>query len=140
MNTEIALSLLPTQKECKSNLTVKILGIKNKQGQIFLSLFNSQQGFPNNGNKAIETYCIEVTDTQETVNFPNLEPGSYAVAVFHDENNDEALNVNCLGIPIEGFGFSNNPRILKGIPKFEDSTVMVNDSNTNIEIKLKYIL
>ncbi|MEM9925067.1 MAG: DUF2141 domain-containing protein [Cyanobacteria bacterium P01_D01_bin.50] len=139
MSTDKALSLLSNNKKCKGSLEVKILGIKKKQGQICLSLFNSKQGFPNNENHAIETCCIKVTDTQVTINFSNLESGSYAVALFHDENNDGVLNFNWLGIPIEGFGFSNNPRILKGIPKFEDSAVIVEDSETNIEIKLKYI-
>ena len=139
MNTDKALSLVSKNKKCQNNLKVKIIGIKKKQGQLCLSLFNCKQGFPNNGNKAIKTYSIEVTDTQATIHFSNLEAGSYAVAVFHDENNDGVLNFNWLGIPIEGFGFSNNPRILKGIPKFKDSAVMVNDSDTNIEIKLKYI-
>ncbi len=140
VNKKAALSLSPIQKECKNSLTVKILGIKNKQGQICLSLFNGRQGFPHNGNKAIRTDCIEVTDTQETVNFSNLESGTYAVAVFHDINHDGILNFNWLGIPTEGFGFSRNPHILTGIPKFEDSAVMVTDLDPNIEIQLKYIL
>jgi len=139
VNTNKALSLLSNNEKCKSNLKIKIVGIKKKQGQLCLSLFNCKQGFPNNVNKAIETCCIEVTDNQATINFSNLEYGSYAVAVFHDENNDGILNFNWLGIPIEGFGFSQNPHILKGIPKFEDSAVMVNDDHRNIEIKLKYI-
>ena len=140
MNTNTTLSLSPTQKECKNKLTIKILGIKSKKGQICLSLFNAQPGFPHDGNKAIKTDCIEITDTQETVNFSNLEPGNYAVAVFHDINHDGILNFNWLGIPTEGFGFSRNPYILTGLPKFEDSAVMVTDLETNIEVKLKYIL
>ncbi len=139
MNTNKGLSLVSKNQKCQNNLKVKIIGIKKKQGQLCLSLFNCKQGFPNNGDKAIQTSCIEVTDTQATINFANLESGSYAVAVFHDENNDGVLNFNWLGIPIEGFGFSNNPRLLKGIPKFENSAVMVKDSDTEIEIKLKYI-
>ena len=139
MSTDKALSLLSDNKKCQNNLKIKIIGIKKIQGQLCLILFNSKQGFPNNDNYAIETCFIEVTETQATINFSNLESGNYAVAVFHDENNDGILNFNWLGIPIEGFGFSNNPPIFKGIPKFEDSAVMVNDSDTNIEIKLKYI-
>jgi uncharacterized protein (DUF2141 family) len=140
MNSQIALKLDSNREMFNSVLTVTINGIKNKQGQLCLSLFENELGFPSNGNNAIQIYCLEVTDTQLEVKFPNLQAGNYAVAVFHDANNDGTLNRNWLGIPTEGFGFSKNPNILKGIPKFVDSAIIVTDSHTNIEIQIKYIL
>lgn len=139
MNTTTLLTL-PEKRISRNNLNIEITGIKNKQGQICLSLFNQHNGFPNNENSAVETSCIQVTDIQQTVTFRNLAVGNYAVAVFHDENNDGILNCNWLGIPTEGFGFSQNPPILKGIPKFKDSAIIVSDSDISIEIHLKYIL
>jgi uncharacterized protein (DUF2141 family) len=140
MNTQIVLRLERNKRMFNSALSVTINGIKNKQGQICLSLFENEQGFPNNGNNAIQISCIEVTDTQLEVTFPNLQAGNYAVAVFHDANNDGILNRNWLGIPTEGFGFSQNPNILKGIPKFADSAITVTESHTNIEVQLQYVL
>lgn len=121
------------------DITVTINGIQKKQGQICLSLFDNKQGFPNNGNNAIQTSCIEVTDIQLELKFSNLKAGNYAVAVFHDANNDGTLNRNWLGIPTEGFGFSQNPKILKGIPEFTDSAITVTDSHINIEIQIQYV-
>ncbi|GAA6620321.1 hypothetical protein NUACC26_061370 [Scytonema sp. NUACC26] len=74
-----------------------------------------------------------------TVTFKNLQPGSYAVAVLHDTNSDKKANRNGLGIPLEGFGFSENPVIRTGPPKFNDA-VLVAGSTTNIQIQLNYLL
>jgi uncharacterized protein (DUF2141 family) len=71
--------------------------------------------------------------------FKNLKPGSYGVAVLHNAKGDGKLHRNFLGIPTDGFGFSRNPTILTGPPKFEDSAIFVAGSSTNIEIELMYL-
>ncbi|MGB8603278.1 MAG: DUF2141 domain-containing protein, partial [Rhizomicrobium sp.] len=43
------------------------------------------------------------------------KPGTYAVAAFHDEDNDHHLTRNMLGLPVEGYAFSNNPKALLGL-------------------------
>ncbi len=67
-----------------------------------------------------------------------MKAGNYAVAVFHDQNNDRILNNNVFGIPKEGFGFSRNPEIRTGAPKFSEAAFLVAGPNTNIQIQLKY--
>lgn len=121
-----------------TNLTVTIDGLKNQQGQICLSLFSNDRGFPGQGDRATQARCVRATAAPLTVSFENLVAGTYAIAAFHDVNDDGVLNRNLLGIPIEGFGFSRNPRILAGPPRFGDSAVLVAGSATNIQIQLLY--
>lgn len=121
-----------------STLSVTISGLKNQRGQVCLSLFASQRGFPGNSKQAVQARCVKAEDTPVAVQFSNLKTGNYAVAVFHDANNDGKLNRNFLGIPTEGFGFSQNPRVLTSAPQFEDAAVLVAGSETNIDIKLQY--
>lgn len=123
-----------------SNLTVTISGLKNQRGQICLSLFSSPQGFPGGSDRAVQTNCVKVADTPLAVRFQNLKVGNYAVAVIHDTNSDGTLNRNGLGIPTEGFGFSQNPKILTGPPQFGDSAVLVAGPQTDIQIQLLYFL
>lgn len=122
-----------------SSLSVRIDGFKNQRGQVCLSLFASSKGFPDSRNGAVEARCLKVTDRSVIVNFNNLKVGNYAVALFHDVNSDGKLNRNALGIPTEEFGFSQNPAIITGAPKFADSAVLVAGS-TNIQIQLKNLL
>lgn len=121
-----------------SLLTVEIGGLRNQNGTLCLSLFSSEQGFPNQSDQAPASRCIQAGETSAT--FDQLAPGRYAVAVFHDANKDGKLNTGFLGIPKEGFGFSRNPRIATRAPSFRDTAFLVSGESTKIQINLKYLL
>lgn len=123
-----------------SSLNIEIDGLKDRKGQICLSLFANGRGFPSRGDSALKNQCVKITAAPLLVTFRNLQPGSYAVAVLHDANNDRQANRNGLGIPIEGFGFSKNPAILTGPPKFSESVFLVAGPSTKVQIQLKYLL
>ncbi|MDJ0658070.1 MAG: DUF2141 domain-containing protein [Crocosphaera sp.] len=141
LSTSTALMLhQPANGSLTSNLTVEIAGLSETKGQVCLSLFSSGRGFPDSKEDAVNTQCVKITDKLLEVTFDNLEPRTYAVAVFWDNNEDEELNRNFLGIPTEKFGFSSNPVIRTGPPKFGESAVMVVGKNTRISIKLQSLL
>ncbi|WP_414543426.1 DUF2141 domain-containing protein [Nostoc sp. CCY0012] len=123
----------------QGSLTVEINGIKNQQGQVCVSIFGSSQGFPNDRDRVLKRQCNKITDKSLQVTFDNLQAGSYAVAVIHDQNNDQTLNRNNLGMPIEGFGFSRNPEVRTSAPKFSDAAFLLAGPNTIIQIKMKYL-
>ncbi|MBO3457174.1 MAG: DUF2141 domain-containing protein [Aetokthonos hydrillicola CCALA 1050] len=122
-----------------SDLTVEIDGLRNRSGNVCVNVFASSKGFPNSAANALQNRCVPITNTSMVLTFKNLKPGSYSVAVLHDAEGDGKLRRNFLGIPTNGFGFSRNPTILTGPPKFEDSAIFVAGSNTNIQIKLMYL-
>ncbi len=121
-----------------SHLTVMINGLRDQKGQVCLSLFSQAQGFPSRGDQAIESRCVRANEAALGVTFKNLSPGRYAVAAFHDENSDAKLNTGFLGIPKEEFGFSRNPRIGIGAPRFEAAEFLLTSQETKIQIQLKY--
>ncbi|VXD18101.1 conserved exported hypothetical protein [Planktothrix serta PCC 8927] len=131
---------LPIIAQPQSKITLTIDGLNNKKGQICASLFASNKGFPSNGDDAVQKRCSSITEVPIVMTFENLQPGSYAIAVLHDANSDKTANRNALGIPTEGFGFSKNPAIFTGPPKFNEAAVVVAGVNTNINIKLQYLL
>ena len=141
LSTETVLMLhQPANATLSSNLTVEVEGLSNTKGQVCFSLFSSGKGFPNSKDDAVNTQCVKVTDKLLEVTFDNLEPKTYAVAVFWDDNEDEELNRNFLGIPTEKFGFSSNPVITTGPPKFGESAILVVGKNTRISIQLRSLL
>ena len=129
---------LSASANSSSTLTINVDGLRNRKGQVCLSVFAASIGFPSKTTNAVQSQCIKITDAPLRVTLGQLQPGSYAVAVLHDENNDRQPNRNFLGIPKEGFGFSRNPAIRFGPPKFAASAVPVKGSSTNIQIQLKY--
>ncbi|MCM1982009.1 DUF2141 domain-containing protein [Lyngbya confervoides] len=123
-----------------NRLTVQVQGLKASQGRMCYSLFSSSQGFPNHAESAIRATCLPVNTNNSAIAFGNLNPGTYAVAVFHDRNGDGQLNKNQFGIPTEGFGFSQNPVIVSGPPSFRDAAFLVAGPRNAIQIQLKHLL
>jgi len=133
------LFLASARADSNSNLTIDVAGIKKQSGKICVTLFSESKGFPSDSKQALQSECIEVKETLQKLIFKNLKPGNYAVALIHDANGDGILNSNSFGMPTEGFGFSKNPLVLTGPPKFNNSAVKVEGANTDIQIKLQYL-
>ncbi len=123
-----------------SQLNIEIEGINNPRGNICYTIFSRSEGFPRDGAKALKAECSAISNLPVTLTLEGLNAGNYALAVFHDENADGDLNTNAVGIPLEGFGFSNNPTILTGAPKFSEATFFVAGQNTTVPITMKYLL
>jgi uncharacterized protein (DUF2141 family) len=121
-----------------SQLTVDVSGLRNQKGQVCVSLFNAGRGFPDNPSAAVAAQCVQTQGGVAQVTFGNLRGGSYAVAVLHDENNDGKANRNALGIPKEGFGFSRNPVLRFGPPKFGEASFVVAGPSVETQIQVSY--
>jgi uncharacterized protein (DUF2141 family) len=67
------------------------------------------------------------------------KPGYYAVAVYHDENGDHKFNRTLVGLPAEGFGFSNDPSTSTGLPAFKSVRFQAGANETEIHLKLRYL-
>jgi|GEM_PF-2007027 len=108
-------------------ITLIISNIEDIEGSMYIALYNSESSWDDDigdgeqGNQY--TFAIpEVTDNTLSIDFPNLEVGTYAFSTFHDLNNNSILDLdNLLNlIPQEPFGFSNNPSITFSSPSFGD--------------------
>lgn len=130
---------LPADAQLTANLTVQIDGIQRQEGNVCLKLFNAAQGFPNDNESAVSRTCIPLTNAAQpfTYSFPNLPAGSYAVAIYHDRNGNEVLDRGTFGIPLEGYGFSNNAPAVTGPARFQDALLLLAGSQT-IEIQMRY--
>lgn len=100
------------------SITVKINGIKNNKGLIRMTLYNSSVGFPTDETKAIQSMSVDAVISATEVVFNDLSPGTYAVAVMHDENKNGIMDKNFLGIPTEGYCVSNNAKGFMSAPSF----------------------
>lgn len=120
-----------------AHLTLVISKLRNRKGEVCIALFESQAGFPEDDTQAIRNDCFKISELPMTLSF-EVPYGSYAVSVLHDENKDGELDTGLLGIPKEGIGFSNDPRIVRGTPNFEKTRFEFNEDSSEIEITVKY--
>lgn len=118
-------------------LQIHIDGFRDNKGTAGGVVFNSPAGWPDDRSKAILQGGFPIAANQATQTF-QVPPGRYAVAVIHDENSNMKLDRNFFGIPKEGFGFSNNPRVIFSAPSFQAAEVPVACPSTQLEIKLIY--
>lgn len=117
-------------------LTVNITKLRSQSGSILVSVYNKAEGFPKQPETAYLKMKISTAQAAKLV-LKDIPSGTYAVAVAHDENNNEKIDTGFLGIPKEGIGFSRNPSITFGPPKFKESAYLVN-ADGQFEIKMHY--
>jgi uncharacterized protein (DUF2141 family) len=92
-----------------SVIHVDVVGLHNDKGHVFCALYASAEGFPKDSQKAIRRDTSSISDQKASCEFSLIEPGTYAVSVFHDENSNGKLDTNFLGIPREGVGTPTTP-------------------------------
>lgn len=118
---------------------VKILNIKNSTGTIACALFESSVGFPAEYLRhATNIMVIKIRDSQARCDFEDIAPGTYALAVIHDENMSGELDTNRLGVPKEGYGFSNDAKAFLGAPSFSAARFQYDGQNLDMTISLHY--
>ena len=127
----VIFTLIPSNNP---QLTIKISNIDKIQGEIKVGIFDSETHFLKIGY-AIKNYSIKVQDNTATLIITDLPKGDYAVTLYHDENSDNKMNTNFIGIPKEPYGFSNNFAPKMSAPKFKDCKFTFLESKT-LNIKL----
>ncbi|WP_227712333.1 DUF2141 domain-containing protein [Marinobacter zhanjiangensis] len=137
----LAVASLPAMVFAQScpGIHVKVPNIKNSTGTIACALFESPEGFPTEFlQSATNITMMKIRDTQARCNFLDVPPGTYALAVIHDENMDGKLNTNFIGVPTEGYGFSSGAEAGMSAPSFEDASFSYDGENLDLTIRLKY--
>ncbi|MEC4728616.1 DUF2141 domain-containing protein [Shewanella sp. D64] len=117
-----------------SNLTLTLDNIDTQQGQLMVAVYQNQESYQT-GTSAVASMIKPVTSTSHSMIFTDLMPGEYAVKVLHDENGNNTLDSNFLGVPSEGYGFSNNAGSF-GPASFDEAKFTV-DTDTAITIHLR---
>ncbi len=119
------------------DLTFVINGFRNDDGLLMMALHNSEDTFPKKPEEAYALATAEIVDGSATHVFENVPPGEYALIYFHDEDLDEELDSNFLGIPKEGYGTST---VVKagGPPSWDAAVFVVGNEPVTQELVVKY--
>lgn len=117
-------------------LLVLVKGLKNTKGSLRVALFNSADQFM--GDVVYEGTVVKISTDEMLVKFENLPFGSYAIAVIHDVDDDGQLDKNVLGIPTEGYGFSNHAIGKYGPPKWMDASFFMDRQSEARIVELAY--
>jgi uncharacterized protein (DUF2141 family) len=140
MNTNLYV-LIPVLVSCLSpayaqhRVEVTITGIQDTSGVVMVGLFRDSQSFM---KKPAVGMTVKAAGGQAIAQFEDVPPGEYAVSVIHDANQNGKLDANLLGIPREGFGFSNDAMGTFGPPSFEKAKFKV-AGLLRIRVRTRYL-
>ncbi|MGE5347187.1 MAG: DUF2141 domain-containing protein [Acidithiobacillales bacterium] len=122
----------------RPGIHVTILHIRNSTGNVACALFESPVGFPREFLRSATTVMvIKVRQTQARCDFEDIPPGTYALAVIHDENMNGKLDANWLGIPTESYGFLNQAKGILGAPSFSRASFPYDGQNLDLTLTLR---
>lgn len=119
-----------------ADLVVTVNDVRNEKGNIRFALYDQPAEFPT-GEKLRGQEENAKTGAVQTI-FKNLAPGTYAVAVHHDENKDDEMNLGFFVFPLEGYGFSNNARVVFAPPTFDAAAFTLGAESMAISLTLVY--
>lgn len=124
----------PVATQDSAVLSVEVLNIEEIKGGILIAVYGSSGDYMN-PDKAFKMDRVEVKTSTADWNC-TLPEGNYAIAVFHDVDDNFKLNTSRIGLPKEPYGFSNNVKGTFGPPSFEDSRVnLYNDKIISIKLR-----
>ena len=138
-----ALAGPPPQGDCTgrpsaTKLYVNVQGLRSSTGLVAVTLYADDRSkfLVRHGSLYVGRVPARAPNTRVCIFVPN--PGIYAVAVYHDEDSSRKLNRSALGLPTEGFGFSNNPPTFMSLPNFSKVRLNVVADGSFTTIKMKY--
>ena len=118
-------------------ITIMVEGLRNGSGSVSVALFEETDYFPDDEPfKAVEV-SASASGSVELV-IEDVPNGDYALAVMHDENDNGDIDMNEYGMPMEGFGFSNDAMGDMGPPDF-DSAAFTADEDTDLTVNIRYV-
>jgi uncharacterized protein (DUF2141 family) len=133
-----------------SELRVTVDGIRSSHGTILIGLYDSpesfdraielsdKEGFLNDPNRFAAVALRANAARKSAVVFSNIDPGQYAIILFHDENGNGKLDKNALGVPTEPYGFSNNVQGFLGPPAFGKTAMRLGAGDKTVRLALIY--
>jgi uncharacterized protein (DUF2141 family) len=135
----VLLAILSLTSSYGQNTLITISGIRSEKGQIILNVFKNSEDYEQ--EKVSKKLIFEkkaISNNLMIITY-DLEPGTYGITLIDDENKNGELNKNLIGIPKEGFGFSNFFMEKMKKPAFDDFKITIKKPNNKITIKVKYM-
>jgi uncharacterized protein (DUF2141 family) len=134
----ILLTVLGLQGLTQSyRLTVEITDMKViEKSMARIAVYNSGETYFDSEQMFMSAE-FEVKDSVGSHTFEDVPEGTYAITIYHDEDNDGEMDRKWYGPPKEGYAFSNNYHSAFKPASFEDAAFEVSD-DTKISVKMRY--
>ncbi len=104
--------------QAQNTIEVTVSGFSTEEGKAVIGLYNEKGQFL---EKVYRGVYEDIEDYKVQMSFSDLPDGTYAVSVFHDEDNDQEFDMIFGIIALEDYGNSNNIPPRFGPPEWDDA-------------------
>ena len=122
----------------QAQLQVEVTGMRSTKGNITITIYPDDSRHFLDGKYKVARQSVPVKRPMTRACFALPAPGTYAVALFHDENDNGHFDTTMLGVPAEGYGFSRNPTLYFGPPKLSQVRIRVHAGDDVVHVEMKY--
>ena len=119
-----------------AELVITVENIRNAKGEMRVSVYSSAAEWPD--KSAAEHDQAQKAKAGSVVFRYDLPPGTYAANGLHDENSNQKMDTNFLGIPEEGYCFSNNVKPVLSAPSFDSASFRLPPEGASITMRMRY--
>ncbi|HEY8748490.1 MAG TPA: DUF2141 domain-containing protein [Tepidisphaeraceae bacterium] len=120
-----------------ATLTIRITDLRNHKGDLIFGVFKTADGFPTEKAKSVN-WQVKPASADTVVFTAKLPPGKYGASVLHDENRNGQMDRGTMGVPLEGYGVTNNPKPALRAAKFEESLFTLPKEGKEMAISVQY--
>lgn len=130
--------LLPDCATAPVRLELAVHGLRSDRGLVTVVVYGDRPDeFLAKGRRLVKAR-LPATGGAAAACIPLPHAGTFAVAAYHDEDSDGRFNRSRIGLPTEGFGFSNDPATLAGLPAFDAVTFVARPGPNAVTVRMRY--
>ncbi|WEK45429.1 MAG: DUF2141 domain-containing protein [Candidatus Andeanibacterium colombiense] len=122
-----------------TSVSVTVTNLRNSNGVVRACLTGNAKDWPDCKIAGTSQKIVVKAATSVTFTFENVAPGSYGIAIAHDENDNGKLDRALLLMPKEGYGFSRDAPVVMGPPSFKAAAFQVAGQPVSQTIKMRYM-
>ncbi len=122
----------------QTRLEISVSGMRTTKGRITISIYPDIADEFMKGPYKIGQLHLPVLLPVTRTCFVVPAPGFYGVALFGDELSNNHFETTGLGLPAEGYGFSNNPRLYFGPPGLARVRFRAHPGDNQVDIRMQY--
>ena len=120
------------EEEINTSIKVAIPNVSGNEGVVIVALYDSHENFMK--RKVLTTKKGSIENGISKVVFENVAPGIYAIVCVHDKNENNRMDFDLNGMPLEDYGSSNNVMRM-GPPDFESAKFTVENKSVDLTIR-----
>jgi len=120
-------------------LELQVQRLRNARGLVHVCVTALPSAFPDCRNDPSAYRLSVAAGKAETIRLGAIKPGTYAIALLHDENGNGRLDTFA-AIPKEGYGFSRDAPVRFGPPRFDQAQISIASGDNRQSIRMRYLL